>query len=491
VSRRQPDERPVQLVERACGKGTASSPKQGIENGRDRLDYDIVQRVRNLARTSARRTPVKPDAVVAVTKSTEKISALVATCQSGWSLPAAFYSDEAIYRADLEQIWRRGWLFAGHGCEIPKPGDYFTLEVDTDSLVVLRREDGTVQGFHNVCRHRGSLICTETAGHAKKLVCPYHQWTYGLDGSLLACRGMHEDLDKSQFSLRPIHLREIEGLIYLSLAGAPPDFEPARSVLSPLMRPQGFSKAKVAKAVTYLVKANWKLVWENNRECYHCNLNHPQYIKANFDHFNADDTTPRIQEKIDAAIQRSEQKRRATGTAATHKSIGMTSFPDPENNIWFSANRTPLVDGYVTESMDGKRVAPLMGDYDEAGADTLRIRTLPNFWNHSSCDHGVSTRLLPVGPQATSVRVSWLVDAAAVEGRDYQLDALMPFWQLTSEQDWEICERQQRGVNSSAYTPGPYSRYKEYNVEGFVRWYLKTLAPRTIQPKRDGIELGL
>jgi Rieske 2Fe-2S family protein len=169
----------------------------------------------------------------------------------------------------------------------------------------------------------------------------------------------------------------------------------------------------------------------------------------------------------------------------------MTSFPDPENNIWYSANRTPLVEGYVTESMDGSRVAPLMGDYREPGADTLRIRTLPNFWNHSSCDHGVSTRLLPVGPQLTSVRVWWLVDAAAEEGRDYKLDALMPFWQLTSEQDWEICERQQRGINSSAYTPGPYSRYKEYNVEGFVRWYLKVLAASTIQPQRDGIELGL
>ena len=175
---------------------------------------------------------------------------------------------------------------------------------------------------------------------------------------------------------------------------------------------------------------------------------------------------------------------------ATHKRIGMTSFPDAENNIWFSANRTPLVDGYVTESMDGKLVAPLMGDYREPGADTLRIRTLPNFWNHSSCDHGVSTRLLPVGPQLPSVRVWWLVDAGAVEGRDYELASLMPFWQLTSEQDWEICERQQRGINSSAYSPGPYSTYKEYNVESFVRWYLKSLGAIGSEPPRASVELG-
>ena len=103
------------------------------------------------------------------------------------------------------------------------------------------------------------------------------------------------------------------------------------------------------------------------------------------------------------------------------------------------------------------------------------MRTLPNFWNHSSCDHAVTTRLLPIGPRETAIRVWWLVDQSAVAGRDYDLAKLMPFWQLTSEQDWVICERQQRGVESSAYAPGPYSSFKEYNVDSFVQWYLKKL----------------
>jgi Rieske 2Fe-2S family protein len=136
----------------------------------------------------------------------------------------------------------------------------------------------------------------------------------------------------------------------------------------------------------------------------------------------------------------------------------MTTFPDAERGIWFSANRTPLVEGWVSESIDGKQVAPLMGEYRDAEVGTLRMRTLPNFWNHSSCDHGVSTRLLPAGPQLTAIRVWWLVDEKAVEGRDYDLAKLMPFWQLTSEQDWTICERQQKGVNSSAYRPAPTPR---------------------------------
>src|SRR6266446_3423314 len=434
-----------------------------------------MQGAQHFARTSARTNRGTPRLLPSAARPPERIAALASGCRPGWSLPAEFYSDETIYRADLERIWRRGWLFAGHSCEIPKPGDYFTLEVDADSLIVIRGEDGAIRGLHNVCRHRGSLICTASAGHSKRLVCPYHQWTYGLDGRLLACRGMPEDLDKSEFSLKQLHVREVDGLIYLSLAAAPPDFEPALRLISSFASPQGFPKAKVAKAVDYLVKANWKLIWENNRECYHCNVNHPQYIKANFDHYNADDTTPHIQEQITAALRRSEQKRTGANLTATHKRSGMTIFPDVENNIWYSANRTPLVDGYVTESMNGKQVAPLMRDYKDAHIDTLRIRTLPNFWNHSSCDHGVSTRLLPVGPQLTSVRVWWLVSAGAVEGRDYELPKLMPFWQLTSEQDWEICERQQRGINSSAYAPGPYSTYKEYNVASFVRWYLESL----------------
>lgn len=462
-----------------------SPPKKGIENSLNSLEYGTMPSARNFARTSARLKRAKPDRTAAFAPSTDKITALAAECRPGWSLPGAFYSDDAIYRADLERIWRQGWLFAGHTCEIPKSGDYFTLQVDADPVIVIRGEEGTIRGFHNVCRHRGSLICTEPAGHSTRLVCPYHQWTYGLDGNLLACRGMPEGFDKSQFHLKELHVRELDGLLYLSLAGAPPDFEPANQLISSLARPQGFPRAKVARAVDYLVKANWKLIWENNRECYHCNVNHPQYIKANFDHYNADDTTPRIQEQLTAALRRSEKKRAVAGLAATHKQGGMTRFPDADHNVWFSANRTPLAEGYVTESLDGKRVAPLMGDYKDANVDTLRIRTLPNFWNHSSCDHGVSTRLLPVGPQLTSVRVWWLVDAKAVEGRDYELATLMPFWQLTSEQDWVICERQQRGINSSAYSPGPYSPYKEYNVESFVRWYLKSLAASGIEEPRQ------
>src|SRR5262245_27371090 len=243
----------------------------------------------------------------------QRIAELVASRQDGFSLPGAFYSDELVYRAELERIWRNGWLFVGHTCEIPTAGDYFTFAVGDDSLIVIRDDDGEIYALWNVCRHRGTVVCDEAAGRAGRLVCPYHQWTYARDGSLLSCRGMQEDIDKEQLGLLRAPLRQLDGLIFVSLSDDPPDFDGAKEFVSPYARPQGLDRAKVAKIVDYDVAANWKIVWENNRECYHCNVNHPQYIKANFDHYNADDTSERIQARISSAVARSEEKWLAAG----------------------------------------------------------------------------------------------------------------------------------------------------------------------------------
>jgi glycine betaine monooxygenase A len=406
----------------------------------------------------------------------QRIARFVASRQDGYSLPGDFYSNDLIYQAELERIWCSGWLFVGHTCEVPQAGDYFTFSIGDDSLIVIRDDDGEIHALWNVCRHRGTQICDEPSGRAGRLVCPYHQWTYARDGSLMSCRGMQEDIDKSQLSLLRAPLRQLDGFIFVSLSDNPPDFDDAYHSISPHARPQGLERAKVAKVVDYDVAANWKIVWENNRECYHCNVNHPQYIKANFDHYNADDINDRIQARISSAVARSEEKWASAGLAVSHRRSGMTHFPDAGRNVWYSANRTPLVEGYVSETMNGTQVAPLMGDYTDADVGTLRVRTLPNMWHHASCDHAVTTRLLPAGLQRTAVRVTWLVQQDAVEGRDYRLEDITPFWQLTSEQDWELCEKAQKGVNSSHYLPGPLSTYKEYNVDAFVRWCLHQLS---------------
>ena len=412
-------------------------------------------------------------------QSLDPIVAAARACPDWRSLPSKFFSSDDFFHADLDRVWRRGWLFVGHDCEIPKPGDYFTFSIGTDPLLVIRGDDGEVRAFHNVCRHRGTLLCHKPSGTARQLVCSYHQWVYSKDGRLLSCRGMQDGLDTGALGLSPVATENLCGFIFVNLAKRPDNFGPARALIEPMLRPQGCDRAKVAKAVNYTVNANWKLVWENNRECYHCNLNHPQYIKANYDHYNTDDTSPELMAKIADKSKQSEKGWGQQGLAITHQSSGMAPFPNNGDDGWFSINRTPLADGYVSETMDGQQVAPLMGDYTDNTFGTLRLRTVPNMWCHASCDHVVSTRLLPVDKSTTEVRVFWLVDENAKEGTDYQLEKVMPFWQLTSEQDWTLCEAAQLGVQSSGYRPGPYSTHKEYNVERFVRWYLNQLKKGT------------
>lgn len=408
---------------------------------------------------------------------TNEIAALktiLASRQPNFGLTRSFYQDDLLYRAEMEFVWRAGWLFAGHSCQIPNAGDYFLYDVGSDSLIIVRDDSGQVNAFYNVCRHRGSVICEAAEGHVKRFICPYHQWTYGRDGKLMLVRGMQAELDKSQYGLHRAHAREVEGMIWVSLAKEPMDFDAAYETIAPVARPQGLARAKVAKIMDFDIHANWKLVWENNRECYHCNVNHPQYTKANFDHYNTDDTIARIAEELDRVTERLEVKLAAQGMTIRSET-GMTPFPDPDHGIWWGANRTPLVEGFVSETIDGQQVAPLMGDYTDPEVGTMRVRTLPNFWIHASCDHAVSVRLTPTSLDHTAIRMIWLVDEKAEEGKDYDLDKLLPFWLMTAEQDWGICVNQQKGVNSTAYTPGPLSVYKEYNLDRFIRWYLQEM----------------
>jgi len=394
----------------------------------------------------------------------------------GHALPRAFHCDASIHELELSAIWRSSWLYAGVTAQAAAPGEFFVVGAGEDSIIVVRDDSGRVHALHNTCRHRGTPVCSERSGRARRWVCPYHQWSYALDGALLGAGGMDAELDRSRHGLHRAGVAEIGGLIFVwPGVGAPPPLGDAELELRAALAPQGIDRAKVAHAIDYRVAANWKLVWQNNRECWHCHAGHPQYVRANFD------IAPATSRTRELAAARARDHARALGVAAQawgagageHAEAGLYRFP--VGGRWWAANRTALAPGFVTESLDGEPVAPLMGDYRAHDVGTLRVRTVPNFWCHASADHAVLTRLLPAGPACTLVSVQWLVDGDAVEGRDYALDRLLPFWQLTSEQDWELCERNQAGVRSPAYTPGPYSRSREYNVAAFDEWYVERL----------------
>ena len=228
---------------------------------------------------------------------------------------------------------------------------------------------------------------------------------------------MHDGVDKSRLSLRPVHAQVCAGFVYVSLSESPPAFDSFRTRFEVAGAPQGFDCARIAHTIDYEVEANWKLVWENNRECYHCTPRHPQYAKSNFDVYEEEHASEAVRRQIAAAIARIESKWEVPGDGVAHPEGGLATFPDPDNDIWYTCNRTALAEGFVTESIDGSRVAPLMGDYRDAEVGVLRMRSLPNFWLHASCDHAVVTRMLPPDCARRGCAAGGLCIATRAKGR--------------------------------------------------------------------------
>jgi nitrite reductase/ring-hydroxylating ferredoxin subunit len=212
-----------------------------------------------------------------------ELPALQAAYRPGFSLPRPFYTDAQVFELDLERVFYRRWLFAGHACQVPRPCDYFTFDVGSDSLIVIRGDDGQVRALFNTCRHRGSRVCLEPAGRAAKLVCPYHQWVYERDGSLSGARWMGDDFNRSRYPLHWAHVQVLAGLIFVCLAEEPPDFEPARRAIERHARPHRLDRARACHVEDYAVRANWKVLFKNNRECYHCTHGHPEFCRTNYD----------------------------------------------------------------------------------------------------------------------------------------------------------------------------------------------------------------
>jgi glycine betaine catabolism A len=417
----------------------------------------------------------------------------------GYTLSRELHLDPDVYRAELERIWRPAWLFAAHSAELLRAGDRTVFDVGDDSVLIIRGQDEQVRAFHNVCRHRGSrLVDICGAGADASFVrsggqsgpfaslppdpfvrCPYHQWAYRFDGSLAACGGMDnvEGFEVSEHGLVPVECAEVGGLIFVRLGPPGPpgaDGQPSIQELAEPLGPQGLDQAKVAHVETYMVRAGWKVIWENNRECWHCHVGHPEYIKSHFD--TANTSSAQVRERISARTAAMMAALGGLPAGEVYDSGGLATFPSPGRS--WSAHRTPLVEGFATESLDGSPIAPLMGDYESFDVGVLRLRALPNFWCHASADHAVTTRLAPAGVEQTAIVVTWLVDDDAVEGRDYSLEELLPVWGRTSEQDWGLCERNQRGIRSSGYRPGPLSERHEANVVAFHAWYGETMGER-------------
>jgi phenylpropionate dioxygenase-like ring-hydroxylating dioxygenase large terminal subunit len=393
------------------------------------------------------------------------VQALLATRKANHSLPRPFYTDPDLFQLDLERIFYRSWLFAAPACEIPKPGNYVTYQVGLYSVIIVRGADGVIRAFHNSCRHRGSTLCRAAKGTNPKIVCPYHQWTYELDGRLLWARDMDAGFDLSQHGLMPVHCRVVAGLVYVCLADDAPALDGFAAEASRYLAPHDLANSKVAFESTIVEQGNWKLVWENNRECYHCAANHPSLCRT----FPEDpklfggDGTGAVSEVLNRHVARCE---RAGAPSAFRIAV---------DGRWRFV-RMPLLGAAESYTMDGKVAATKPNStlpFKDAGA--LLLFNYPSTWNHFLSDHSIVFRVTPINATETEVCTKWLVHKDAQEGVDYDLKRLTEVWVATNGEDRVVVENNQQGILSPAYRPGPYSTAQEGGVMQFVDWYVDTL----------------
>jgi phenylpropionate dioxygenase-like ring-hydroxylating dioxygenase large terminal subunit len=396
----------------------------------------------------------------------DQIAELIARQPKGCSLLQEFYSDPDIYERDIERIFLRRWLLAGHEDRTANPGDWFLFEVAGESVIIVRGKDGNLRALMNVCRHRGSHVCYEKSGNAKLFVCPYHAWSYDLDGTLKAARHMGKDIDKAAFGLKPIHLRLIEGLIFVNFSDDPIATTELERNLHASLRPYVSKGARIAARETFTFKANWKLAVENYVECYHCRSSHPEYSELHANELPVEDG------------------KLVELTQAMHRKAGTFGVDIPASDHWATPTasgeegtltaRYALYEGFLTGSQGGKPVAPLMGDFVDYDLGVTYIHMGPTCFIITYPDHVVLFRFLPVSADETELELIWLVHPDAKADTDYRHDTLTWLWVVTSIADKKIVENNQRGIDSRFYEPGPYTPM-EVDAIRMSEWYLNEI----------------
>lgn len=390
------------------------------------------------------------------------LNQLLDSYAADYSLPAQFYTDEAVYKADLEAVFYKKWIYAGHVSQIEEAGCYFLTDFGDESVIIVRDKDDTIRAFANVCRHRGSRICLENSGKTRLFVCPYHAWAYELNGQLRSKRSMPSDFDQLKYGLKPVRADVFEGMIFINLDSQAKSFSEALAPMLSALKIYGLENTKVACQKTFTVDANWKLAIENFMECYHCMPAHKEYSCSHA--LNSPQDYERLRPGMLA---------RAGEVGYQLESIDCSSPQDVTVTQHFY-NRSALYENYVTGSEDGQPVAPLLGNIKAFGGGAADVQLGPVTYAILYPDHAVLYRFLPVSVQQTDMEIIWLVNKDASAGVDYDLEKLTWLWTVTTEADKTIILNNQKGVNSKFYEPGPLSEMETF-VTTFVQWYLKQL----------------
>ncbi len=398
------------------------------------------------------------------TPSGDRIDRLVAAHRPGHGLSRPFYHDQDIYERDLERVFRRHWHCIAHESVIPNANDFEVFRMADEQVILTRHADGSIHALLNVCRHRGAEVCTKDKGNARVFVCPYHAWTYSNDGALRAARLMPKEFKREDHGLKKLHVRVVEGLVFVSFAKVPLDFAEVEHLLHATCGQYGWGNAKVAHRESYAVSANWKLAVENYVECYHCGPAHPEYSQTH--------ALEQPLHMIEAMNEAMEERTCALGIEVGSGNHWQTSEGGKEA---IHAFRYALYDGVKSGSEDGAAVAPLMGRFTDFDGGVTSIHLGGTTFLVCYPDHGMIYRFIPKTAETCEMELIWLVDGKAEAGRDYDLDRLTWLWKVTTDEDKAIIEHTARGVRSHYFEPGPIAPM-EHNELRYIDWYLDEIS---------------
>ncbi|HET9334761.1 MAG TPA: aromatic ring-hydroxylating dioxygenase subunit alpha [Gemmatimonadota bacterium] len=354
------------------------------------------------------------------------------------TLPRRYYTASEIFAAEEERIFRREWLCVGREEEIASPGEYFLASVAGESLIVVRDETGACRALFNVCRHRGTRLCeTERGRLARSIQCPYHAWTYGLDGRLIGAPDMDRvpGFDRADHPLHRAGIASWEGFLFVNLSAEPIPFQTEYAPILERFARFGIAGLRAWRRIEYDVRANWKLLFQNYSECLHCPVIHPRLSQ-------------------------------------------LTPYRTGQNDLV----EGPFLGGYMvlgekggSMTMSGRACAPAVAALPDDDFDRVYYYSiLPNLLLSLHPDYVMAHRLWPAAPDRTRVVCEWLFHPDAFGAADADPADAVSFWDTTNREDWHICELAQAGISSRRYGPGPYSP-RESLPAAWDREYLRRL----------------
>lgn len=337
------------------------------------------------------------------------------------TLTAAAYLSDEVFAWEMANIFQATWVCVGRGDELLGPGQIRALDVAGEGVLLARDRDGRLAAFSNVCRHRGhELAPVGEAIDARLIRCPYHSWSYRLDGELRAAPTFARTpgFDMSDWPLVDVSVTEYLGWVWVDLSGAAPPIEEHFGNLADLATPYETHRLTTAAVHSYVVDANWKVIVENYNECYHCSSIHPELCEV----------TP-------------------TDSGVDYQPTGM----------WCGGTMV-LKDHAVTMSLDGRSLGV---NFRNVKGDLARqvwyLTVVPNLLLSMHPDYVMTHRLVPVAPDRTVIECSWLFPPEGLELEGFDPSYAVDFWDITNREDWTACESVMRGVRHQGYRPGPLS----------------------------------